>query len=249
MTSQGAPPVTPVDIATVPSPVRSDAAQLLQGVIAHTADAVICTDDAQRILIFNPAAERIFGYSGEEMLGGTIECLVPRAARGAMRPWFDGIAAASGDTSEHRRVWGRRKSGELFPAEASLSRLTVGEATYFTALLRDVSQERRAEKERAAMLARTFTARTTAEHAEKRMAFLADIGEILHSSLAVEETLTRCSPDRPRARELLRGGSARRHGTRAARPRHARRSGDAGAHRASRRISTAADALSRAARH
>ena len=185
---QGAPPVTPVDMAAVPSPVRSDAAQLLEGVIAHTADAVICTDDAQRILIFNPAAERIFGYRADEVIGETIDCLFPRSARGAMRPWFEGIAGEGGDVSEHHRVWARRKSSELFLAEASTSRLTVGEATYFTALLRDVSQERRAEKERAAMLARTFAARTAAEHAEQRMAFLADIGEILHSSLAVEET-------------------------------------------------------------
>jgi PAS domain S-box-containing protein len=188
MTSRGSPPVTPVDMAAVPSPVRSDAAQLLEGVIAHTADAVICTDESQRILIFNPAAERIFGYRREEVLGETIDSLCPRSARGAMRPWFGDVTDASADTSAHRRVWGRRKSGELFPAEASISRLTVGEATYFTALLRDVSRERRAEKERAAMLARTFAARTVAEHAEQRMAFLADIGEILHSSLAVEET-------------------------------------------------------------
>jgi PAS domain S-box-containing protein len=187
VTSRGSPPVTPVDMAAVPPPVRGDAAQLLEGVIAHTADAVICTDDAKRILIFNPAAERIFGYRRDEVLGETIDCLLPRSARGA-RPWFDGIAEESGDTSELRRVWGRRKSGELFPADASISRLTVGEATYHTALLRDVSQERRGAKERAAMLARTFAARTAAEHAEQRMAFLADIGEILHSSLAVEET-------------------------------------------------------------
>jgi len=182
------PTVTPVDVAAVPSPVHSDAAQLLEGVVAHTADAVICTDAAQRILIFNPAAERTFGYPRDEVVGEAIDRLFPRSARGAMRPWFDGMDAERGETSVRRRVWGRRKSGELFPAEASISRLTVGEATYFTALLRDVSQERRAEKERAAMLARTFAARTAAELAEQRMAFLADIGEILHSSLAVEET-------------------------------------------------------------
>ena len=188
MTSQGAPPVTPVDVAAVPSPVRSDAAQLLEGVIAHTADAVVCTDDAQRILIFNPAAERIFGYHRDEVVGETIDRLLPRAARGAVPAWFDGMTGDGGDRSEERRVWGRRNSGELFPAESSITRLTVGEATYFIALLRDVSQDRRAEKERAAMLARTFTSSAAAEHAEQRMAFLADIGEILHSSLAVEET-------------------------------------------------------------
>jgi len=188
VTSPGAPPATPVDMAAVPSPVRTDAAPLLAGVIAHTADAVICTDGAQRILIFNPAAERVFGYRRDEVVGARVDCLLPRSARDAMRPWFDGVAAESGDASEQPHVWGRRKSGELFPAESSISRLTIGGATYFTALLRDVSQERRAAKERAAMLARTFAARTAAERAEQRMTFLADIGEILHSSLAVEET-------------------------------------------------------------
>jgi signal transduction histidine kinase len=55
-------------------------------------------------------------------------------------------------------------------------------------VLRDVTEERRAEKERGVLLAREHDARTAAEAAEKRMTFLASSGEILHSSLAVEET-------------------------------------------------------------
>ena len=100
------------------------------------------------------------------------------------------------------------------------------------------------------MLARTFAARTAAEHAEQRMAFLADIGEILHSSLAVEETfdallhlivpeLASCcvvevldATGRVRRAHVMHGDPD-----------------DEGARRASRRISTAAGALPFAARH
>jgi hypothetical protein len=76
------------------------------------------------------------------------------------------------------------------------------------------------------MLARTFAARTAAELAEQRMAFLADIGEILHSSLAVEETfdaLLHLIVPSSRAAAWWRC-STRRGG--APRARHARRPGD-----------------------
>ena len=180
-------PVVPADLATPPSPAHGDVERLLESIIALAADAVVSTDESQRIIIFNPAAERIFGYRRAEVLGEPIDVLLPRSARNARLEGFRGTTA-DGDKSEHGRVWGRRKSGELFPAESSIAKVTVGGTTYVTAVLRDVAQERRAEKERSALLARTRAARTAAEAAERRMAFLADVGEILHSSLAIEET-------------------------------------------------------------
>jgi PAS domain S-box-containing protein len=180
-------PVAPADVAGIPSPGRSDIELVLEGIIALAEDAVVSTDESQRIIIFNPAAERIFGYRRDEVLGAPIDCLFPRSARTAHIDEFRGSASES-ERSERGRGWGRRRSGELFPAESSISKVTVGGTTYHTAVLRDVTQERRAEKERAALLARTHAARTAAEAAERRMAFLADVGEILHSSLAIEET-------------------------------------------------------------
>jgi len=179
--------VAPADLPISPSPAYGDVERLLESIIALAADAVVSTDESQRIIIFNPAAERIFGYRRDEVLGEPIDVLLPRSARNARLEGFRGTTA-DGDKSEHGRVWGRRKSGELFPAESSIAKVTVGGTTYVTAVLRDVARERRAEKERSALLARTRAARTAAEAAERRMAFLADVGEILHSSLAIEET-------------------------------------------------------------
>jgi PAS domain S-box-containing protein len=177
--------------ATRAVPAEGNAERLLEGIIARTEEAVVCTDDAERIILFNPAAERIFGYGRHEVLGQSIDFLRPRSARGAPHAestWFRSTAAEHGETAERIRVWWRRRSGELFPAESGISTITVGETTYFAALLRDVTQQRRTEKERAALLARTRASRAAAEAAQQRIGFLADASEILHSSLAIEST-------------------------------------------------------------
>jgi PAS domain S-box-containing protein len=180
----------------VPSPAfapsaPSDAQQLLQSIIALAADAVVSTDGQHRIMLFNAAAEGMFGYSAEEVLGQPLDILLPESAREAHRGHlerFRHMTVYSRRMAERGRVWGRRKSGELFPADAAISKLAVADSTYFTAVLRDVTEERRAEKEREVLLAREHEARTAAETAERRMTFLAEASEILHSSLAVEET-------------------------------------------------------------
>lgn len=169
----------------------SDAERLLRGIIALAADAVVSTDDQYRIMLFNPAAERMFDLAADEVLGQPLDILLPESAREVHRAFLERFLHMQADNrqmSDRGRIWGRRKSGELFPAEASISKLTVGGATFLTAVLRDVTEERRAEKEREVLLAREHEARTAAETAERRMAFLASASEILHSSLAIEET-------------------------------------------------------------
>jgi PAS domain S-box-containing protein len=183
--------VTPVDTPAVPSTGRSDAERLLEGIIAISREAVVSTDETQHIVIFNPAAERIFGYGRDEVIGQPLDRLLPLSSRGAHHAHIDRFRHESVDRremSEHGRIWGRRKSGELFPAEASISKTTVGGRTYLTAVLRDLSEERRVEKERASLLSRTRATRAAAQAAEQRMKFLANASEILHSSLAVEQT-------------------------------------------------------------
>jgi len=174
------------------TPLPSNQAEhLLRGITALAADAVVSTDDQFRIMLFNPAAERMFGRSVEDVLGEPLGLLLPESAREAHRGHLERFRHSTMDSrhmSDRGRVWGRRKSGELFPAEASISKLTVDGATFFTAVLRDVTEERHAEKEREVLLAREHASRTAAEVAQRRMTFLASASEILHSSLAVEET-------------------------------------------------------------
>ncbi|HEU4719875.1 MAG TPA: ATP-binding protein [Gemmatimonadaceae bacterium] len=192
MTRRARDPHAPVyDPRSDPPAERSGAERLLEGIIALAADAVVTTDSDYRIIIFNPAAERIFGYRRDDVLGESLDGLLPESARTAHHAHLERFrqsASESRGMGERGRVWGRRASGELFPAEVSISKVALGGAIYFTAVLRDVTQERRAEKEREALLVREHDARTAAEAAERHMAFLADASEILHSSLAIEET-------------------------------------------------------------
>ena len=106
-------------------------------------------------------------------------------------PHLDRFRQSSVQAKEmgHRgQIWGRRRSGELFPAEASISKIQLGDETMFTAVLRDVTLQRHAEVEREELLARETEARAAAEEAKKRIDFLSRAGHVLHSSLAYEET-------------------------------------------------------------
>lgn len=171
----------------------ADSERKLRGIIALAADAVISTDEQFRITLFNPAAEQIFGYPSEEVLGKSLDLLLPESARPAHRVHLEHFRVSAVQSKEmgHRgQIWGRRSSGELFPAEASVSKILVRGAMHFTAVLRDVTQQRRAEQEREALLEREMENRQAAEAAERRVAFLARASDVLHSSLAYEETFT-----------------------------------------------------------
>lgn len=169
----------------------TDSEEKLRSIVALAADAIISTDEHFRITLFNAAAERIFGYRREEVLGQSLDCLLPETARVAHHAHLDQFARAALESKEmgqRGQIWGRRSSGELFPAEASVSRIRLGSSTHFTAVLRDVTQQRRAEEEREALLLREREARAAAQSAERRFAYLARATDVLHSSLAFEKT-------------------------------------------------------------
>ena len=169
----------------------SDAEIKLRGIVALAADAIISVDDQYRITLFNTAAERIFGYEPSEVLGQPLDSLLPEASRARHH---EHLVAFRQSPTEGRRmgergqIWGRRRSGELFPAEASISKIWLGDTVHFTAVVRDVTEQRRAEHEREILLQRETAARHASEVAERRFAFLANASEILHSSLDYEGT-------------------------------------------------------------
>jgi PAS domain S-box-containing protein len=119
-----------------------------EGILAIASDAVVCVGEEQRIQFFNAGAERIFGYGAAEVLGAPLETLIPERHRPAhaerVRAFGDGTVHAR-RMGERGEISGRRKGGEIFPAEASISRLDVGGARVYTAVLRDVTDRRRAE--------------------------------------------------------------------------------------------------------
>lgn len=164
------------------------------GIVSIAADAIVTVDDQQRIILFNNGAEQIFGYRADEVLGKPLDLLIPEEQREAHRRHierFASSAVAARRMGERTEIHGRRSNGELFPAEASISRIEVAGQRFFTAVLRDVTARKEAEEEMRRLLAAKDRARLAAEIAERRASFLAEAGAVLDTSLDYEATLGR----------------------------------------------------------
>src|SRR3954462_11394193 len=123
--------------------------ELFSGLLAIAADAVIAVDHEQRIIFFNEGAERIFEWTAAEVGGEYLEVLLPARYRASPRGHVQGFGAAHGRArlmGERQQISGLRKSGEEFPAEASIQRMEVDGKNVYAAVLRDVSVRRRAEE-------------------------------------------------------------------------------------------------------
>ncbi|MEJ2149505.1 MAG: PAS domain S-box protein [Chloroflexota bacterium] len=111
-------------------------------------DAIIMIDDQQRIVRFNRGAEQIFGYSAREAIGQPLDILIPHSLVNAHQKHIETFAS-SGDQSRlmdrRQEITGRRKDGSEFPAEASIARVTTQGKSTFLAILRDISERKRAE--------------------------------------------------------------------------------------------------------
>jgi PAS domain S-box-containing protein len=127
--------------------VKSEAK--LAGIIDIAAEAIISVDEAHRITLFNGGAEKIFGYAKEEIIGQPLEILLPEKFRQDHGTLVDESAAQPADArrmGERREIFGTRKDGKEFPAEASISQLELDGHKIFTVVLRDVSERYRAEQ-------------------------------------------------------------------------------------------------------
>ena len=169
----------------------ADSEKKLRGIVSLAADAIISTDDNYHITLFNPAAERIFEYRAADVLGKPLDILIPEVSRRVHRSHLEAFRESveqGREMGQRGQIWGRRSSGELFPAEAAISKIKLGAETHFTAVLRDVTKVRKAEQEREELLNSEKHARAAAELAQRRLTFLARASDVLHSSLAYEET-------------------------------------------------------------
>src|SRR5947209_4938461 len=98
------------------------------GIVRISEDAIISIDSDQRIALFNQGAERIFGYSAEEVLGKSLEALIPgRFLKGHHEHVrnFSQSGDALRPMNERGAIFGLRKDGSEFPAEASISKFEV----------------------------------------------------------------------------------------------------------------------------
>ncbi len=121
----------------------------LRGIVSIALDAIISIDDDRRVTLFNWGAERIFGYSADEMIGQPLDVLLPEALRARHAAHIAGFAtsaSAARRMGERSPIVGRRKNGEIFPAEASISRFRAGGHWTFSVILRDITDRQRTEE-------------------------------------------------------------------------------------------------------
>lgn len=121
---------------------------LLNDLIDSAMDAIVSTDEYQHIIIFNGAAEQMFGYRAVDVIGQHLEKLIPHRYREHHRKNVDDFGK-TGETTRTMNMPGisyaLRADGEEFPFEASISKVGVGRSIIYTAILRDITVRRQME--------------------------------------------------------------------------------------------------------
>ncbi|MEX2453251.1 MAG: PAS domain S-box protein [Rhodospirillaceae bacterium] len=123
----------------------------LKRIIETAGDAIVSVDGAGRITLFNPMAEKVFGYRSDEVLGRPLEMLLPehiRPQHGKLMNEFAHGPATTRMMGQRSEISGVRKDGGRFVAEASISHFKSDDGSVFTAVLRDVTEFRRIDRER-----------------------------------------------------------------------------------------------------
>jgi PAS domain S-box-containing protein len=137
-------------------------AQRLSGLLESAMDGIITVDDEEKIVMYNRAAEKIFGRPAAKVLGEPLGVLLPERYRAAHHAHIRRFAA-TGVTSRRMGgstvIYGLRASGEEFPMDASISQLDTPEGKLFTVILRDVTERVRAQEDLAAFAAQASAIR------------------------------------------------------------------------------------------
>lgn len=123
---------------------------LLQDILEAASDAIISTDDKQRIIFFNRQAEIVFGYPSQEVIGRPLGVLLPTRFREDHERYVEGFAAENVNRRYMNQrkgvsLIGLRKNGEEFHGEVTISKLDVGGRRIFTAIVRDITERKKSE--------------------------------------------------------------------------------------------------------
>ena len=112
-------------------------------------DAIIATDQHARVISWNRSAGDMFGYASEEMLGQNIERIIPPRFRDAQRAGLERLRVNSHGALRGARqeLYGLRKDGSEFPIELSVGDWKHAGERFFSGIVRDVTDKKRAEEE------------------------------------------------------------------------------------------------------
>src|SRR5262249_50624424 len=180
----------------------------LNGIVSSAMDAIITVDEDQRVVLFNEAAERMFGCSAAEAMGRPFNRFIPERFRDAHIELVRRFGETAGASQAMRPLTALRADGAEFPIEAAISKIEVGGRKLYTLILRDVTEHKQAEAERE-QLAREQVARAAAEAANRsKDEFLAMVSHELRSPLNAILGYTRMLRSGPTDREAINKAAA-----------------------------------------
>jgi PAS domain S-box-containing protein len=188
--------------------VALTAAQARLGAIVDSAmDAVITVDEGHRVVLFNRAAEQVFGMPREQALGSTLDRFLPerfRQMHGRHVAHFGETGVTSRRMGDVTTLWALRADGSEFPIEASISQAVEGGRRYFTVILRDITLRKQYEDDlkRQQQELRELSARVLEAREEEKTR----IARELHDELG--QLLTALKMDLSWLRERLPPGEA-----------------------------------------
>ncbi len=172
--------------------------EIINQTLEQALDAVVTIDDQNLVTFFNKAAEALWGYSLDEVLGQNVKMLVPLA----IQPQHDSLVNANRETGVDkiigttREVSIERKNGEKLTGILSLSKIQVGGKIGYTAFVKDVTVERDARKTTSIAMEAVMTSSDQIGEINGTINSIADQTSLLALNAAIEAA---------RAGELGRG--------------------------------------------
>ncbi len=141
---------------------REETDARIRGIVETAADAIISISEAGIIQSFNSAAEQMFGYTVQEIIGQNVSILMPSPYREKHDAYLERYLTGHPSTifGRSRELVGQRKDGSIFPMELAVSEAKVGSRRTFTGIVRDVSERKHYEQDLREAKERAETAAT-----------------------------------------------------------------------------------------
>ena len=175
----------------------------LASIIGTTLDAILMCDDHSRIILFNRAAEEMFGCRAAAAIDQPINRFIPGLTLGTRQP--DSPGERVGTMRQRREVAGVRTDGEQIPIEVSVSDVVVHESRLFTVIARDVSERKRIESElREADRRKDEFLGMLAHELRNPLAAIMTAGEVLHRQMEQTDAQKLTAVVRRQTRALAR---------------------------------------------
>lgn len=118
----------------------------LANILDIAVDAIVSVNEEQKIILFNKGAEILFGYQADEIIGQSLDILIPEdlieVHKNQHVPGFTATPVASRHMYDRNTAMRKRKDGSLFPAESSISKFNLNGKTTYTAILRDITERK-----------------------------------------------------------------------------------------------------------